>query len=96
MNELCSCFSTITSPPIHITLPHSPNWIKYNYKNLDCQPGKEVSGEKHIAFHRNLLKLINYPLDKYIIKKYENHPDGPIKTYLEWQIIKKRKLFCSS
>ena len=41
-----------------------------------------------LIFIKRLLKLINYPIDKYIIKRYDNHPDGPIKTYLEWQVIK--------
>ena len=92
MNELCSCFSSITSPPLYPTetLPHSPNWEIHNYKNIDRQPDEEFSEEKRIEFHKKLLDLINFPIDKNIIKKYESHPDGPINTYLQLQIIKKR------
>ena len=85
MNQLFSCCSNTISSPLYPTktLPHSPNWITHNYKNLDCQPDEEFSEEKRIDFHKGLLKLIHYPIDKY-------HPDGPIKTYLELHVIKKR------
>ena len=89
MNNFCSCFSTITSPPIHILFIHSPNWTYYNYRNLDCQPDEEFSEEKRIDFHKGLLKLINYPIDKYIIKRYDNHPDGPIQNIFRMASYKK-------
>tara|TARA_B110000114_G_C15030960_1_gene372917 strand:+ start:804 stop:1094 length:291 start_codon:yes stop_codon:yes gene_type:complete len=94
MNNFCSCLFSVASSSLHITyktLPPSPMWIQCNYKNLDCQPDEEFSEEKRIDFHKNLLKLINYPIDKCIIKKYDNHPDGPIKTHLQWQVISKRR-----
>ena len=92
MHQLFSCCSNAVSSPLYPTktLPNSPQWVTHNYKNLDCQPDEEFSEEKRIDFHKGLLKLINYPIDKHIIQRYNNHPDGPIKTYLEWQVIKKR------
>lgn len=90
MNTFYSCFSTVYSPSTYVTLPNSPNWNIENYKNTDCQPDEELSEEKRIDFHKGLLQLIKYPINKNIIKKYENHPQGPIYTYLEWHIIKKR------
>jgi len=93
MNKFCSCLSNIESPPlnsIHKTLPHSPEWVKQHYTNLDCQPDEEFSKEKRDIFHEKLLKLINYPNETQYIKKFDNHPDGPITTYLEWHVIYKR------
>ena len=74
MNQLFSCCSNTVSSPLYPTktLPHSPYWITHNYKNLDCQPDEEFSEEKRIDFHKGLLKLINYPIDKYIIDIYKN------------------------
>jgi hypothetical protein len=92
MNQLFLCCSNAISSPLYPTktLPHSPNWITHNYKNLDCQPDEEFSEEKRINFHKSLLKLINFPFGQNLIKKYKNHPDGPINSYLEWLVIKKR------
>ena len=90
MNNFCSCFSDVYSFSLHTTLPNSPNWNIENYKNTDRQPDEDFSKEKRIDFHKGLLQLIKYPINKYIIKKYENHPQGPIYTYLEWHVIIKR------
>tara|TARA_B100001142_G_C14224619_1_gene612953 strand:+ start:789 stop:1079 length:291 start_codon:yes stop_codon:yes gene_type:complete len=93
MSKFCSCFSTVSSPPlnsIYKTLPHSPKWTIENYKNLDCQPDEEYSEEKRINFHNGLLKLIKYPNEIHLIKMYNNHPDGPITSYLQWHVICKR------
>lgn len=90
MINFSSCFSVVNSPTLYTTLPHSPKWKIENYKNSDCQPDEEFSEEKRIDFHKDLLNLINYPINKYIIKKYENHPQGPIYTYLEWHVLIKR------
>tara|TARA_B110001452_G_scaffold28534_1_gene22422 strand:+ start:9824 stop:10114 length:291 start_codon:yes stop_codon:yes gene_type:complete len=93
MNNFCSCFYNVVSPTlnsIYKTLPSSPEWNKHHYTNQDCQPDEEFSEEKRIDFHKDLLKLINYPNETYYIKKFDNHPDGPIKSYLQGLVIYKR------
>jgi len=93
MNNFCSCIYSVDSPPlnsIHKTLPPSPKWVEQQYINSDCQPDEEFSEEKRIDFHKKLLNLINYPIEKHYIKKFDNHPDGPITTYLQWHVICKR------